>query len=48
MLRNFFGGQRCRKQRANKKYNVDIDSAASSGGQVEYVSFAWPPLEAAL
>ena len=33
----------------NKK--IEIDSAASSGGQVKYtkyVSFPWPPLQAAL
>jgi len=36
------------KQRVYKKQNVEIDSAASSGGQgkyMKYVSFPWPPLE---
>jgi hypothetical protein len=36
--------------RVNKIQNVEIDSAASSGGQgkyVKHVSFPWPPLEAA-
>jgi hypothetical protein len=34
-----------------KKENVEIDSAASSGGQgkyIKYVNFHWSPLEAAL
>jgi hypothetical protein len=37
--------------RLDKKQNVEIDSAASSGGKgkyMKYVSFPWPPLEAAL
>jgi hypothetical protein len=34
-----------------KKYKVQIDSAASSGGQgklTHFMYFRWPPLEAAL
>ena len=40
-----------RKQRVNKKKKLEIDSPASSGGEVNYmnyVTFSWPPLEAAL
>ena len=37
--------------RLNKKENVEVDSPASSGDEensVKYVSFLWPPPEAAL
>ena len=36
---------------ANAKRNVEVDSPASSGGErkyMNYVNFSWPPLEAAL
>jgi hypothetical protein len=35
----------------NKEQNVEIDSAASSGGQrdcITSIDFPWPPLQAAL
>jgi hypothetical protein len=51
MLSNSFRRSTDHKQRANKKQNVEIDSAASSGGQgnyMKYVSFPWFLLEAAL
>ena len=38
-------------QRVNKKQDVEIDSAASSGGQEKCIkcsSFPWPPFDAAL
>jgi hypothetical protein len=37
--------------RLNEKRNVEIDSPAASGGYgkyMKYISFPWPPLEAAL
>jgi hypothetical protein len=51
MVGNFFQRSTVRKQRVNKKQNVEIGSPASSGGEVNYtnyVTFSWPPLEAAL
>jgi hypothetical protein len=51
MLGNFFRRSTVHKQRVNKKQNVDIDSAALSGDHgkhMTYISFPWPPLEAAL
>jgi hypothetical protein len=39
------------KQHVNKEQNVEINNSASSLGQekyMKYVSFPWPPLEAAL
>jgi hypothetical protein len=51
MLANFFQRSTDYKQRVNKIQSVEIDSAASSGGQgkyLKYVSFPWTPLEAAL
>jgi len=41
---NFFQSSMEHKQSVNKKYNVEIDSAASGGGQ----GSPWPPLELAL
>jgi len=38
---------RDRKQCGNKQ-TFACDSAASSGGQAKFVSFPWPPREAAL
>jgi len=49
MLSKFFRRSTDLKRRIHKKQNVEIDSAASSGGQaryMKYVSFPWPPLEA--
>jgi hypothetical protein len=51
MLGKSFRRSKQHKQRVNKKQNVEIDSAASSGGQgnyMKYVSFPWLRREAAL
>ena len=47
----YFRRSAYRKQRVNKKRQVELDSAASSGGQGNYnnyVSILLPPFEAAL
>jgi hypothetical protein len=51
MLSNFFPTPTDQKYRADKNPNVEIGSAASSGGQGKYVkgvNFPWLPVEAAL
>jgi hypothetical protein len=39
MLGNFFHRSTDRKERVNKKQNVEVDSAASSGGQGKYKKY---------
>lgn len=46
-LGNFFGSSADHKKPVHRKQNVEIGSAASSGGQGNY-SFPWPALETAL
>jgi hypothetical protein len=51
MQSNFFRRSMDHKRHVNKKQNVETDSAGSSGVQenyTKYISFPWPPLEAAL
>jgi hypothetical protein len=51
MLSNFFRRLSDRKQRVNKKQNIETEIAASSGGQgkiMTYVGLTWPSLGAAI